>query len=123
MRKLLLTIPLIFGMFFTLSAQNHFECSTPEMNRIELESNPEARERRARLQAFIDNYSESKADKGQVYIIPVVFHIVHNYGEENIPYEQVEDVIRVMNEDYRKLNPDTTYIVDEFISLAADTRI
>jgi PKD repeat protein len=123
MRRLILIIPLVFGMLLTLSAQNHFECSTPEMNRIELENNPEAQKRRAQLKEFIRNYSESKADKGQVYVIPVVFHIVHNYGEENIPYEQVEDVIRVMNEDYRKMNPDTTYIIDEFKSLAADTRI
>ncbi|MFH2095937.1 MAG: M43 family zinc metalloprotease, partial [Bacteroidota bacterium] len=34
-----------------------------------------------------------------------------------------EDAIRVMNEDYRKMNPDTGTIIPEFKGIAADTRI
>ncbi|MDA3819695.1 MAG: M43 family zinc metalloprotease [Candidatus Delongbacteria bacterium] len=104
-------------------AQNGFRCSTPEMNRIELENNPEARARRAALQEFIDHYTETAQDKNDIYIIPVVFHVVHNYGSENISYDQVADAVRILNEDYRKMNPDTSFIIDEFKSLATDARV
>lgn len=40
-------------------------------------------------------------------IIPVVFHIIHGYGPENISKEQVEDAIARLNIDYQKLNDDT----------------
>jgi PKD repeat protein len=41
-------------------------------------------------------------------IIPVVFHIIHNGGPENISREQVEDAVARLNIDYNKLNSDTT---------------
>ncbi len=41
-------------------------------------------------------------------IIPVVFHIIHKGGPENISRAQVEDAIAKLNIDYNKLNADTT---------------
>lgn len=41
-------------------------------------------------------------------IIPVVFHIIHNYGVENISDEQIIDAIKKLNIDYNKLNTDTS---------------
>ncbi|MDP2386195.1 MAG: M43 family zinc metalloprotease [Bacteroidota bacterium] len=64
-----------------------------------------------------------KTAGGNVYIIPVVFHILHQGGGENISNAQVEDAVRILNVDYRKLNPDTTDIVTEFKQLAADIEI
>jgi PKD repeat protein len=69
---------------------------------------------------FIENKSRSD---DQVYIIPVVFHIIHNFGIENISDEQVRDGIRVLNEDFRKLNADTTAIIAAFKDIAADSKI
>jgi PKD repeat protein len=60
---------------------------------------------------------------GTVRIIPLVFHIVHNYGPENISDEQVFDQVRILNEDFRLLNPDTSLIVPAFKSIAADCEI
>ncbi|MCB0814866.1 MAG: hypothetical protein KDB87_17105, partial [Flavobacteriales bacterium] len=48
-----------------------------------------------------DNYG--RAGGGQ-YVIPVVFHIIHNNGPENISNEQVIDAVRVLNDDFNKLN-------------------
>jgi PKD repeat protein len=56
----------------------------------------------------------------EVYIIPVVFHVIHNYGPENISDEQIYSAIDILNRDFRKLNPDTSQIVDEFADIAAD---
>lgn len=58
-----------------------------------------------------------------VYIIPVVFHILHLGGSENISNAQVLDAMRHMNEDFRKTNADTIDIVPEFIPIAADCEI
>lgn len=58
-----------------------------------------------------------------VYTIPVVVHILHNYGPENIPDANVKDAIRILNEDFRKLNADTASVVAAFKSLVADAEI
>ena len=62
-----------------------------------------------------------------IYRIPVVVHVVHR-GEavgvgSNIPLAQIEDQIRILNEDFRRLNPDTVDTPDIFLPVAADTRI
>ncbi len=63
----------------------------------------------------------------EVYIIPIVVHVIHNGEAEgvgsNIPYEQVLDQIRILNEDYRRQNADTVNTPEIFEPVAADTRI
>ncbi len=60
---------------------------------------------------------------GLIYTIPVVFHIIHNNGSENITDAQVQDALNVLNRDYRKLNADTSDIVTAFQGDAADVEI
>jgi PKD repeat protein len=57
------------------------------------------------------------------YIIPIVFHIIHDYGPENISDAQVLDEVRILNLDYRKNNSDTTAIISQFTGIAADAQI
>ena len=57
------------------------------------------------------------------YIIPVVVHIIHENGSENISDAQVVDAIRVLNDDFAKRNADTITIVPAFQSVAADCQI
>ncbi|TAE81921.1 MAG: zinc metalloprotease, partial [Bacteroidetes bacterium] len=40
--------------------------------------------------------------KAGVIVIPVVFHVIHNDGMENITQAQIMDQIRIINEDFRK---------------------
>jgi PKD repeat protein len=58
-----------------------------------------------------------------IYTIPVVFHIIHNNGTENIENDQIYDAINVLNRDFRLQNADTMSIVDAFDQLAADIGI
>ena len=44
--------------------------------------------------------------KGQVFYIPIVFHILHEGGVENISDDQIFNQVDIMNEDFRLLNPD-----------------
>lgn len=38
-----------------------------------------------------------------LFTIPVVVHVIHNNGSENITNEQIESQIRILNEDFRKI--------------------
>ena len=62
-------------------------------------------------------------EKGFVYTIPIVFHIVHNGGVENISDEQIYDALDILNTDYRKLNDDANFVVSDFLNIASDSEI
>ena len=67
-------------------------------------------------------YSEA-GDRDELIVIPVVFHIIHFNGPENISDEQVYSAVEVMNRDFRKLNTDITQVIPEFADIAADVEI
>ena len=52
-----------------------------------------------------------------------MFHILHLGGPENISDAQVLDALYVLNRDFRKQNPDTNTIVNDFKALAADANL
>ena len=56
-------------------------------------------------------------------IIPTVVHIIHFNGIGDISDEQVEDGIRVVNEDFRRINADTIDGNPDFYPFAADCKI
>lgn len=62
-------------------------------------------------------------DDSTVYTIPIVFHIIHRYGSENIPDANVINQVAILNRDFRKKNADTLTVVPEFIPLIADAKI
>ena len=87
-----------------------------------------------RFEQWIENKINQKAARASqsladepIYRIPVVVHVVHQGEAEgegsNIPLEQIEDQIRILNEDFRRLNPDTVNTPDIFLPVATDTRI
>ena len=75
------------------------------------------------LESFTRQLESQRGGNNQLYIIPVVFHIIHENGIENISQEQIMDALNVLNRDFRKLNADTADIVDAFDDIAADTFI
>ncbi len=67
-------------------------------------------------------YRSSGGDD-QLLIIPVVFHIIHDNGPENISDEQVYSAMEVLNRDFRLLNEDVADVVDAFEDLPSDIHI
>ena len=61
--------------------------------------------------------------KGTVYKIPVVFHVLHNNGPENISDEQILDALSILNRDYRLLNQDANNVQPEFQGMPADIEV
>lgn len=64
-----------------------------------------------------------QGQEATVLTVPVVFHIIHDKPEDNITRAQVLDALRVLNEDYRRLNADTSNTRSIFKSVAADVEV
>ncbi|MDP4761096.1 MAG: M43 family zinc metalloprotease [Crocinitomicaceae bacterium] len=62
-------------------------------------------------------------EKATVYKIPVVFHVLHMNGVENISDEQILNALAILNRDYRKLNADTATVHPDFAGMPADVEI
>jgi PKD repeat protein len=61
--------------------------------------------------------------KGTIYKIPVVFHVLHNNGIENISDEQIYDALAILNRDYRLQNTDANNVVSDFQGDPSDVEI
>jgi len=62
-------------------------------------------------------------NRAAIYTIPVVFHVIHTNGVENISREQILDQMRVLNQDYNLLNPNLSKLRSVFKGLEADCQI
>jgi PKD repeat protein len=114
---------LIVGMCFLTNvfmAQTVERCGTHLVQEELYKKHPELK---AEKEEF-NRYAAEFTDDGSraVKIIPIVFHIIHTYGSENISREQVEDAVRIINEDYQLLNEDQTEVVSAFAGIKGNTQ-
>ena len=93
-------------------------CGTDMMVRKSLSQHPELQAQRDELEAFTRQFTSS--NERALKVIPVVFHVIHNYGSENIAKTQIEDAIRILNEDYQLLNSDQNEVIPAFASIVAN---
>lgn len=131
MKKITLVLTLALASIASL-AQTHqhvhketvdpeFCGETTETNRL-IAEHPEFAEMReieeAALQADYENYlsSWSPYDRS-TYTIPVVVHIVHLGGPENISDEQVYSAMEQLNNDFNGTNPDVGATIPEFADI------
>ncbi len=93
----------------------------------DLTNDPAAMARIAADDAALEQFTQEWTDQGQrggdPYIIPVVFHIIHENGVENIGDEQVDDAIRIANLDFNKENADWMDVRPEFLDIVADVGV
>ena len=95
----------------------------------ELKANPEFAKQYAKDQQEFENLMLAKkgdnsgTTKATVYTIPVVFHILHNGGNENISRDQVLSALNILNRDYAMLNADTASIQTPFQALKSKVDI
>ncbi|MEN9303567.1 MAG: hypothetical protein RL264_1996 [Bacteroidota bacterium] len=126
MKPQLFTILFFLG-FTTFSFSQHKNCGTDEMYQQLYQSRPDLlpgiQRAENQLRAATKDYEKNQTKDDQVYIIPIVFHIIHNYGKENISDAQVLDGLKQLNTQLRKRNADTTAIVNVFKPLAADMQV
>ena len=68
------------------------------------------------------NYNTTRGSRA-AKVIPVVFHIIHQNGSENISDAQILDQMRILNEDYSATNTDIADVVPSFTGVIGNMDI
>lgn len=128
MNKGLLTGALALLFSITLSAQEtHVHgpwCTADDEHQKLKEKYPSiAATERAYKKELEEILKNAPRENEEILRIPVVFHVLHERGSENISDAQVYRAVQLLNEQYRKLAPDTSEVIPEFRDIHADTRI
>lgn len=97
-----LSLALGLSLALNADAQQPVKCATDEYHQEAIKQHPELVkiEQEANEHALKSAPSLNKAS--QIRYIPVVFHVIHKNGFENISQAQIMDQIRILNEDFRK---------------------
>lgn len=122
-----LTFALTIGTFTAKSQEAAEPCSQYNAQEELFNNNPGMR-------AEYDEYYKNLVKKSQeptnkredLYIIPVVFHVLHDgtgSGIENLSFEQLEDAVETMNLEFNLENSAVSGIKSEFKDIAADCNI
>ena len=131
-----LSLPALVAIFFALTSastlgqhQEHDHsnpCGLHDAGRALFLSRPELRAlssaAEAQLQAETQNAARVES-RAEVLIIPIVFHIIHFNGPENISNAQIHDAVDVLNTNMRALNDNIGDVIPEFEDLVADIEI
>jgi PKD repeat protein len=131
MRKLIWQAALaLLAVNANAQEQEYRRCYTDEMHEQMLLKDPEYGLRRALIQnaarIFMAEGLQKKKESSKAsiqFIVPVVFHIIHNYGPENISKEQVLDAVRLINESFQKKSADTSDVIAAFQPIFANCEI
>lgn len=117
MNKMKSTIILLITLL-TYSFSTQAQCLTDQMNKKFIEEHPE-------LVVDLNSLSleTQNTRRATKYIIPVVFHVVHTNGPENISKEQILEQMQILNEDFSATNPNKADIRNDFKALAGDMEI
>lgn len=114
---------MILGVFTLALSSQVAPCNTDENYKKQIQTHPEIENNFQQYQQIIlAEKSAIKKRSGKI-IIPVVVHIMHNNGIENITDEQVQDAIDHLNIDYSRLNSDTVNTRNIFKGVAASPQI
>ncbi|MES2286869.1 MAG: M43 family zinc metalloprotease [Bacteroidota bacterium] len=129
MKKSLLFL-FIFLSFNGFAQEGLKYCGADEMRISILKQNPKIAQavikRDVELEKFTAQFVSEFYDnstRSATYTIPVVFHVIHNYGVENISDAQILDGLDIVNKTFRKQLADTASIVSVFKPLHADCDI
>lgn len=107
---------------FSATAQTLRNCATHEYNQQQNADNATIRRNRQAIEIFTEEYKKLRSAT-PVVTIPVVVHVVYAESEQNISTAQIESQIRILNEDFRRLNADAVNTPMVFDPVAADIEI
>lgn len=120
MKKVTLFLVISLLSFTVFSQQRN--CASMENLEYRMQQDPQLELRMQNIEIYTQNkVQEMQANRivGDIITIPVVVHVIYSNTNENISDAQIQSQIDVLNEDFRRLNPDA----DNSWSQAADTQI
>lgn len=119
MKRFLLTATVLGSALVGMAQEhNHDVCGSQIVLERQLQD-PETRARYMDFQDALKRYTSDprvavNRDESGVRIIPVVFHVLHDGGSENVGLNKIQQQLDVLNQDYRRLNPDTVNTPERF---------
>lgn len=132
MKKVLLSAFLLGLFSFTANSQETDElgpCISTQKTQELFQLYPDMEDRYYKYKLLQNSMVYSANHNGEAkmdtvsYVIPVVFHILHQYGNENISDAQVYDAMQVINREFAGTDPDSVNIVVPFDTLHAHCNI
>ena len=107
MRKIILSLLLFSNLSTVLSQENYKKCITTQLVKNEFIKNPDYSDIRNN-----DRKINNEKSENSTIFIPIVVHVIYRSSHANIGVgtnisnEQIEDQLRILNEDYSKMNPE-----------------
>jgi len=103
-------------------------CATMEVYEAQVAADPARARRLDAIEAHTKRYLAQPAvmqrlTTGTTVTIPVVVHVVYNGTAQNVPQSQIDAQIKVLNDDFAKLNADASNVPSAFAGAAAATNI
>lgn len=127
MKKLVLVT---FGLLLSTSAifgQEVNPCGTYEAQQYLFEKFPELKAeydaRMELLQNSVEVTTAADGSKSATYVIPIVFHVLHMYGSENISDANVYALVEELNEDFSATNPGISAVIPEFQGIIGNAQV
>ncbi|MBL31808.1 MAG: hypothetical protein CMP62_03685 [Flavobacteriales bacterium] len=115
----ILILIMFFNCFSFAQIGERKYCGTSKVMEEALK-NPEKKQVLDQLEVFTQEFIKNLDNRRVLdtqYIIPVVVHVIHNYGDENISYEQIDNGIHRINEDFQGINDDISEVIDSFVNI------
>jgi PKD repeat protein len=130
MKRILIFITTLIFTVSTgnISAQNkpNFrKCYTIESMKNDFKEHPELESKYNQFQTKLKEYTDQNlgSQRAAKRIIPVVFHVVHEGGSENISKAQILDQIQRLNKDYALTNGDFSQVPSCHAAVAANCEV
>lgn len=102
-----LSLLLIFFLSLNFSFSQNIPCAFDEFRNRQVEDGYQLQEIENTIAQQAEKILQrniSRATNDTIYTIPVVVHVIHNGGTENISDAQINSQIQVLNEDFRKMS-------------------
>src|SRR5687767_5440639 len=129
MKKTTSALLFAFTAAFAFAQEQVIKCYTHEHTQQLIQNDPSLQEQyqnyEEHIKSLAENASQVKQEGTQsvLKVVPVVFHVIHEGGSENISRAQMLDMLRIINEDFKRLNADTIDTPAPFAAVAADCEI
>lgn len=101
------------GIMFLITAVNAQTpngnwCRTDEQTKLLEQLNPSIIQQRQDLEDYITNFvtTYDPTAKKAAIVIPMVFHVITYNGNGNATKADIQQVVNILNQDFKRLNPD-----------------
>lgn len=108
---------------FTITAQTFKKCLSKEAIGYQDQLTPGYANNVNEQFEIARQWAQNNDPTRSVYTIPVVFHIVYNTPEENLPDSVILNQLAGLNADYGRYNADTSNMRSEFQPVAGATQV